>query len=165
MSNAQRALLIAAGLFLTIALITLVVNLFGSAQDASKQAQNEFAGIQTELAEQAYMVYDNTILSGSQVVNALRKFKDKGSFGVQVRTGKNIANSNIGSWYHKHVIVTSDPEDVNYGQVSPIEPDGTLAKATNEVNEDYINPSGKFKSKLIRDKSNAIRAIVFNQEN
>lgn len=164
MSNAQRALLVAAGLFLTIALITLVVNLFGSAQDASKQAQNEFSAIQTELAEQTFMVYDNTKLSGSQVLNAIRKFKDKDSFGVQVRTGKNKATGVDGSWYHNFVLVTTNPDDPRYGQVISNTPGGSLVDATNEKNDDYINPSGKFKSSLIRDKSNAIRAIVFVQE-
>ena len=163
MSNAQRALLVAAGLFLTIALITLVVNLFGSAQDASKQAQNEFSAIQTELAEQTFLVYDNTKLSGSQVLNAIRKFKDKDSFGLQVRTGKNVAVGYSGSWYHK-IIDTANPNDPNYGQVLSSYPNGSLANATNENDSDYINPSGKFKSSLIRDKSNAIRAIVFFQE-
>ncbi|TCZ77234.1 ABC transporter permease [Paenibacillus albiflavus] len=164
MSNAQRALLVAAGLFLTIALITLVVNLFGSAQDASKQAQNEFSAIQTELAEQTFMVYDNTKLSGSQVLNAIRKFKDKDSFGVQVRTGKNKAAGIDGSWYHNYVIVTGNPDDPNYGKISASMPTGSLTNATSEIDNDYINPSGKFKSSLIRDKSNAIRAIVFVQE-
>jgi hypothetical protein len=65
MNNAQRALLIAAGLFLTIALITLVVNLFGSAQEASKQAQNDFSSMQTELSAAAFDGYDNTTLTGS----------------------------------------------------------------------------------------------------
>lgn len=164
MSNAQRALLVAAGLFLTIALITLVVNLFGSAQDASKQAQNEFSSIQTELSQQTFLVYDNTTLSGSQVINAIRKFKDKDSFGIQVTTGKNMASGHEGSWYHHYIIVTDNPDDPNHGNVGHSSPTGSLMRATDERDNDYINPSGKFKAKLIRDKSNAIRAIIFTQD-
>lgn len=76
MSNAQKALVMAAGIFLAIALITLAVVLFTSAQDSTKAAQSNFSNIQTELSQTAFTVYDNTTLSGSQVVNALRKFSD-----------------------------------------------------------------------------------------
>lgn len=45
MNNASSALKVAAGIFLTIALITIVVLLFISAQEATKTAQNNFADI------------------------------------------------------------------------------------------------------------------------
>ncbi|EXX87036.1 hypothetical protein BG52_05180, partial [Paenibacillus darwinianus] len=89
MSNAQKALVMAAGIFLAIALITLAVVLFISAQDSTKAAQSSFSNIQTELSQTAFTVYDNTTLSGSQVVNALRKFRDQDQFGIQIVTGKN----------------------------------------------------------------------------
>ncbi|GIQ68921.1 ABC transporter permease [Xylanibacillus composti] len=97
MSNAQKALVMAAGIFLAIALITLAVVLFISAQDSTKAAQSNFSNIQTELSQTAFTVYDNTTLSGSQVVNALRKFSDQEQFGIQIITGKNPT----GQWYGK----------------------------------------------------------------
>ncbi len=42
MDNAQKALLMAAGLFLTIALITIGVVMFMSAQDATKKNARQF---------------------------------------------------------------------------------------------------------------------------
>lgn len=72
MNNASSALKVAAGIFLTIALITIVVLLFISAQEATKTAQNNFADIQTELSQVAFTVYDGTTISGSQVTNAPR---------------------------------------------------------------------------------------------
>jgi hypothetical protein len=95
MNNASSALKVAAGIFLTIALITIVVILFISAQEATKTAQNNFSDIQTELSQAAFTVYDGTTISGSQVTNALRKYKDKDQFGVFIATGKNKA----GQWY------------------------------------------------------------------
>jgi hypothetical protein len=160
MNNAQRALLVAAGLFLTIALITLVVNLFGSAQEASKQAQNDFSSMQTELASQAFDGYDNTTLTGSQVLNALRKYNKRGSFGIQVETGKNRVTSQPGAWYVNVVDLTS----TNYGDIASTYATGTLADAVDESKPDYINPSGQFKGKVIRDKSNSIRGIIFIQQ-
>ncbi|SEF53781.1 ABC transporter permease [Paenibacillus sp. UNC499MF] len=159
MGNAQKALIMAAGFFLAIALITIAVVMFISAQDATKAAQNNFSDIQTELSQTAFTVYDNTVVSGSQVVNALRKFADKEQFGIQVQTGKNP----VGSWY-TNKIDTASPSSSNYGTViSPISRDA-VTNATLESHVDYVNPSGKFKARIIKDKSNVIRALEFMQQ-
>lgn len=159
MSNAQKALVMAAGIFLAIALITLAVVLFISAQDSTKAAQSNFSNIQTELSQTAFTVYDNTMLSGSQVVNALRKFSDQDQFGIQIITGKNPA----GQWYGK-VINTGVPIDsVTYGSVIGVAP-GQLSHALDESNVNYVNPSGKFRAQLVHDSSNVIRGIIFRQQ-
>ncbi len=159
MSNAQKALVMAAGIFLAIALITLAVVLFISAQDSTKAAQSNFSNIQTELSQTAFTVYDNTMLSGSQVVNALRKFSDQDQFGIQIITGKNPA----GQWYGK-VINTGVPIDsVTYGSVIGAAP-GQLSHALDESNVNYVNPSGKFRAQLVHDSSNVIRGIIFRQQ-
>lgn len=159
MSNAQKALVMAAGIFLAIALITLAVVLFISAQDSTKAAQSNFSNIQTELSQTAFTVYDNTTLSGSQVVNALRKFSDKEEFGIQIVTGKNPA----GQWYGK-VINTGVPIDsVTYGSVMGEAP-GQLSDTVDESDINYVNPSGKFRAQLVHDSSNVIRGIVFRQQ-
>ncbi|HEX7027973.1 MAG TPA: ABC transporter permease, partial [Gammaproteobacteria bacterium] len=102
---------------------------------------------------------DNTTLSGSQVVNALRKFSDKEEFGIQIVTGKNPA----GQWYGK-VINTGVPIDsVTYGSVVGEAP-GQLSHALDEANINYVNPSGKFRAQLVHDSSNVIRGIVFRQQ-
>ncbi|MBW4081307.1 ABC transporter permease [Paenibacillus sp. S150] len=158
MSNAQKALVMAAGIFLAIALITIAVVLFTSAQEATKTAQNNFSGIQTELSQTAFTVYDNTLVSGSQVVNALRKFNDQDQFGIQVITGKNPA----GQWYGKVINIGVPVDSITYGSVVGAAP-GKLADAIDEADVDYVNPSGKFKAQLVKDSSNVIRGIVFLQ--
>lgn len=159
MSNAQKALVMAAGIFLAIALITTAVVLFVSAQEATKTAQTSFSDIQTELSQTAYTVYDGTTVSGSQVVNALRKFQDKGEFGVQVITGKNPT----GSWYFKTVNITVPVGSTGYGSITTAPVTGSIVNASNEASNDYINPTGKFKANLIKDNSNVIRGITFTQ--
>lgn len=159
MSNAQKALVMAAGIFLAIALITLSVVLFISAQDSTKAAQSNFSNLQTELSQTAFTVYDNTTLSGSQVVNALRKFSDQDQFGIQIVTGKNPA----GQWYGK-VINTGVPLDsVTYGSVIGAAP-GQLSQTMDEANVNYVNPNGKFRAQIVHDSSNVIRGILFRQQ-
>lgn len=158
MNNASTALKVAAGIFLTIALITIVVILFISAQEATKTAQNNFADIQTELSQASFTVYDGTTISGSQVTNALRKFQGKDQFGIQIKTGKNTN----GQWYGNQLntAVSSD----QYGAV--IGSGNTEWKITNTLNEkenEYVNPSGKFKAEIVKDKSNVVRGVLFTQ--
>jgi hypothetical protein len=159
MSNAQKALVMAAGLFLAIALITIAVVMFVSAQEATKAAQNNFANIQTELSQTAFTVYDDTRVSGSQVVNAMRKFADQDQFGIQVITGKNP----LGSWYGKVINITVPIGSVTYGSVGSVAT-GALTQVVDEASIDYINPSGKFKAQLVKDNSNVIRGILFKQQ-
>ncbi|MGG4396301.1 ABC transporter permease [Paenibacillus thiaminolyticus] len=157
MNNAQSALKVAAGIFLTIALITIVVLLFVSAQEATKTAQNEFSSIQTELSKASFTVYDNTTVSGSQVVNAIRKFYKQDQFGVRVITGKNKANGiTEGTYYGSDVL--------DNGTVSSAKRNESLELATLESLESYVNPSGKFKARVIVDQSNVTRGIVFEQQ-
>lgn len=158
MNNASSALKVAAGIFLTIALITIVVILFVSAQEATKTAQNNFSDIQTELSQASFTVYDDTTVSGSQVTNALRKFKDRGEFGIQIKTGKNSG----GQWYGDTLRISGPLTNEEYGSVSG----RSLADIGNTWNEklnEYVNPSGKFKAKVIKDNSNVVRGIIFTQ--
>jgi len=156
MNNASSALKVAAGIFLTIALITIVVVLFVSAQEATKTAQNNFSDIQTELSQAAFTVYDDTTVSGSQVTNALRKFKDRDQFGIRVLTGKNRQ----GEWYGNTLNITGNADE--YGSV--INNSNTdISNSWNESLNEYVNPSGKFKAQVVKDNSNVVRGLIFTQ--
>lgn len=160
MNNASSALKVAAGIFLTIALITIVVLLFISAQEATKTAQNNFADIQTELSQAAFTVYDGTTISGSQVTNALRKYADKDQFGIQVITGKNKA----GQWYGNKLNISQDINNADYGSVTdPDEKVGIINQTMSEKDNQYVNPSGKFKAIIVKDRSNVVRGLIFQQ--
>ncbi|PGT83230.1 ABC transporter permease [Bacillus sp. AFS040349] len=143
----QKALLLGAALFITIALITLGVVVYNTASDGAKTANKEFSSIQTELSEQTFLVYDNTDISGSQVINAIRKFDDD-ELGIKVTTGKGTA------WYNYDA---TNPDTLTTAS-------GAIANTSIETNNAYINPSGKFAAKIIRDSNDVIRAIQFTQQ-
>ncbi|EOS57206.1 MULTISPECIES: hypothetical protein [Paenibacillus] len=158
MNNASSALKVAAGIFLTIALITIVVILFVSAQEATKTAQNSFSDIQTELSQAAFTVYDDTTVSGSQVTNALRKFKDRDQFGILVKTGKNRG----GEWYGD-ILNVNDPESSEFYGAVINHSNVPISNAWDERLNEYVNPSGKFKAKVVKDSSNVVRGLIFTQ--
>ncbi|MFS0841358.1 ABC transporter permease [Paenibacillus sp. 1P03SA] len=162
MSNGTKALLMAAGLFLTIGIITMAVTLYGTGAQSVNAAQTEFSTMQTELSAQSYLGFDNTTITGSQVLNSIRKFNNKEAFGIQVVTGKNTASGQPGSWYKNTVSTAGGPGSANYGNITT-GGTGSIENATKESSTDYINPNGQFHGEIIRDKNNAIRGIIFTQ--
>lgn len=185
MSNAQKALVMAAGIFLAIALITIAVVMFISAQEATKGAQESFSGIQNDLSSTSFTVYDNTVVSGSQVVNAIRKFENKGEFGIRVITGVNVQRGQSGSWYGDVILLTGG---TTYGDVvvsaatnkaasgaqygaHDVSTGGytyhmtTVLEAVAEESSNFINPAGRYQAKVVFDKNNVVHGLTFDQLN
>ncbi|MGC6586207.1 ABC transporter permease [Paenibacillus sp. Dod16] len=150
-SNASAGLKLAASIFLTLALITTVVIIFISSQDAAKEGQTQFSEITTQLSQTRFNIYENTTLSGSQVMNAVRQFNNQDQFGVYVQTGKN------GVTYYGHTF------NQTTGVIDGTAKNTNLQPALDEANNNFINPSGKFKSSVVRDANNMVRGIVFTQ--
>ncbi|MER2006154.1 MAG: ABC transporter permease [Psychrobacillus sp.] len=144
------ALKFAAGIILAIVLVGIAIMVFTPAADSAKSVTNDFTNNTTELQDQKYLMYDNTVVSGSQVINAIRKFKgQEGEIGVEVTTGKST------NWYLSTFNKEADT-------ISPVET--TLANATSNTHADYINPSGMFDAVIERDKNGVIRGIKFKQQ-
>ena len=152
--STSTALMFGAALFLALALIGISVNVFSPATEAAKAATTDFSSATTELKDQKYLIYDNTTISGSQVVNALRKFQAEGESGniaIHVTTGKNIQ----GQWYFN-----------TFDKTVGITGGGNGKKPTTtniSTDPEYVNPSGMFKASVERDSNNVIRALKFSQ--
>jgi hypothetical protein len=151
MENGVKALMIAATVLITIAIISLGVIVFQSGQEAATQAQKGFSDLQQEMSAVQFATYDQKNISGSQLINAIRKYSSQAQFGIQVKTGKNA----VGVWYGKVIGIT--------GTVTS---NGTtdLSNIYDDSNPNYINPVGLFKSKLVYDSNRVVRAIVVVQK-
>ncbi|MGG0821694.1 ABC transporter permease [Paenibacillus turicensis] len=154
--NTGVGIRVAAGIFLTIMLITIVVIITISSQDAAKQGQTKMASITTQLSDTEFNTYNNTTLSGSQVLNAVRQYMNLEQFGIRVTTGKK-ATSFYGNEFSKNgdnwqISNADDKKNL------------ILTKAENQSEPEYINPSGKFKSTIVRDQNSMIRGIIFEQQ-
>ncbi|OAB38443.1 ABC transporter permease [Paenibacillus glacialis] len=150
--NTGVGIRVAAGIFLTIMLITIVVIITISSQDAAKQGQTKMASITTQLSDTEFNTYNNTTLSGSQVLNAVRQYMDLEQFGIHVTTGKRA-----GKFYGNRFDITNGNVDPSYQKNNDLRP------AEDQSQSVYINPSGKFTSRVVRDANNMIRGIVFEQ--
>ncbi|TYS60698.1 hypothetical protein FZD47_21050 [Bacillus infantis] len=150
-SSTVKALSFGAALFLVLALIMLAVNVFSPATEAAKSATTDFSATTTELKDQKYLIFDNTTISGSQVVNALRKFSSEaeaGNIGIRVKTGRGSD-----TWYFNTVSNNGDT----------LTPAGKPENVNTSTRTEYINPSGMFKATIIRDSNSVVRAVEFIQ--
>lgn len=74
MDNAQKAIMLGVGLFITIIVIAAVMAITGIGQDLIGQGTSQLTGISSQLLAQIRADYDNKILSGTQVKTVVNKY-------------------------------------------------------------------------------------------
>lgn len=154
-SNAAAMLKMAAIVLGALFLISLGVGIIYSAAEPTKGAKEEFSSLSSELADQKFSQYEDATVSGSEVSSAIRRLEKEGkegTIGVRVVTGQDTA----GTWYYNTVSNDGDAITTSSSEV----------KETNTATSTrYINTAASFKSKIVRNSSNVIRAVIFEQVN
>ncbi len=102
MDNAQKAIMIGVGLFITIIVIAAVMLITGMGQDLLNSGTNQLGGVTSSLEYQVVQPYDGTIMSREQVIAAFKSLITNES----VDTGYQLKN---GSGYGPEVSCTSMP--------------------------------------------------------
>jgi hypothetical protein len=74
MDNAQKAIMIGVGLFITIIIIAAVMLITGMGQDLLNQGTAQLSGVSAQLQTQLTSQYDNVQFTGSQVLSAIQKY-------------------------------------------------------------------------------------------
>jgi len=149
------ALKFAAGIILAIVLVAIGINVFTPAADSAKTVTTDFASNTTELKDQKYLIYDKTVVSGSQVLSALRKFETEAkaqNLAINVKTGQNPS----GIWYYS--IFSDGANTLTNSNIQNLE------NAIKTTHVDFINPAGMFDAEVKRDKNGVIRAVLFSQQ-
>lgn len=143
----------AAGIVITLAIISIAFIVFNTAKDGTMMGANEIAKMNAQIADSDMTIYDDAEISGSEVVNVIKKFS-KEFLGIQVITGKNIA----GTWYGYSASIATDVGTLGAKATS------LLSNAIDESNNLYVNPNGRFMGKVYRDSNGTVVAIVFTQK-
>lgn len=74
MDNAQKAIMLGVGLFITIIVIAAVMAITGIGQDLIGQGQSKISGLSGQLAAQIRTEFDDKKLTGTQVRNAIQTY-------------------------------------------------------------------------------------------
>ena len=111
MENAQKAIMIGVGLFITIIIIAAVMLITGMGQNLLNQGQSQVNGISESLMNDLFQQYNGKVMSGAQVRTAavqLVNRDDASSFIVKIQTGSNSYVSIQGNTITNPVNATSD---------------------------------------------------------
>lgn len=149
MENSLKGLILAAGTIITCLVISLGFFIAKEAKTSAASGAEQIGRINSEFIESDKIIYDGTQVSGSEVINVIKKFSGKG-IGIMVQTNKGAVN-----YYYTYNNVTgvSIPSaDIDYNETA------------NFLNNEYINPTGRFNGSIVRDRNGAIAAINFVQQ-
>lgn len=138
MENAMKALLIGAGIVITLAVITIGFVTLNQGQNTAKLAISKVDKINNNILESEYTVYDGMEISGNEVVSVISKFKNE-PVTIEVVTKKTTAEYNNGK-------------------------NGKVSETTDPKSDKYVNPSGRFKGSITRDENDVINKLTFTQQ-
>lgn len=148
MENSLKGLMLAAGIIITCIIISLGFYIAREARDTASEGTGQINQLQAEFTDASKTMYDGTEVSGSEVLNVIRKFGDE-TMGVLVKTNKN-------NTYYNYQF------DAEKGELGAAV-DNSYKNAQDVSNEKYINPTARFQGSIVKDINGAIIGIVFDQ--
>lgn len=110
MDNAQKAIMIGVGLFITIIIIAAVMLITGMGQNLLNKGQAQIGGISESLMNDLTQQYNGKTLSGSQVRSAAVQLINRDEAGITVVI-KNSANDKTNTSFTKDTKSTKDVND------------------------------------------------------
>lgn len=149
MENSLKGLMLAAGIIITCIIISLGFYIAREASDTASSGTGQINELQAEFADTSKTMYENTEVSGSEVINVIRKFRDE-TIGVKVQTKKNT------SYY----IYQFNDSDGSLKQASALD----YKSAQSATSANYINPTGRFLGAVVRDANGTITGLSFVQQ-
>ena len=170
MDNAQKAIMIGVGLFITIIIISAVLLIVNLGTGLVDDATSELGTMSTSLQNQILQSYDNKILSGVQVRSAIQQCMTATDMTVVLMKNETTIAATVGA--KKLPSVDLDAEDKFYLVTADNYTDkgGTLHKTSmsdfNDISKVgsgvYINTSKNYKSYVLKvTNTDTIVGIVF----
>ena len=148
MDNSLKGLILAAGTIITCVVISLGFFISREAKDTASNGANQIHKLNAEFAESDKTIYDGTRVSGSEVINVIKKFSNE-KVGVLVKTNKE-------SNYYGYKF---DTKTGNIYEKSSLVYNGSIGEDAGN----YINPYENYSGTVIRDSNGTITGIVFEQ--
>lgn len=162
MDNAQKAIMIGVGLFITIIIIAAVMLITGMGQNLLNKGTDKVSGISSQLDMTELEAYDNTKVTGAQVSAAVKKYWTDANIIVYVgdncttSTGLSSKPSITGSATKASVgadkIQTNDSHKID-----------SLSNYTSSTGTKAISTTARYKAYLIQANDNTI-GVYFVKE-
>lgn len=165
MDNAQKAIMIGVGLFITIIIIAAVMLITGMGQDMLQSGQQQVTNISASLQAQLTADFDGTTVTGAQVITAVKRYYQDDTMIIKVKATANGATKDYGkivaggSFDASNYTVESVASNNNVTKV------GTLTDTSASNTDNYVPNSAKYKANIIKIKgSNDVVGIIFERQ-
>ena len=158
MDNAQRAIMIGVGLFITILIIAAVMLIVTPAVNLINNASARLGNLEATLVNSLTAQYDETSVTGNQVVAAVTQYYYDEDMIIEVQAVKGGAIKDYGKI--KGNGTTSVTKGANYDNESER---GKLSDLTNSSSTDsYVPVNASFNAHLIKN-GDAVVGIYFER--
>ena len=184
MDNAQKAIMIGVGLFITIIIISAVLLIVNLGTGLVDDATAELGTMATTLQSQILQTYDGKIVSGTQVKAATNRYANdaalcvvlckKGSTDIVARTGAAYVQGITGTIGGTDVTLKKDAKSVDLPllnwnvettiggkKVTPIRTSASDFSNSLDTTGVYINTAKNYNASVIRNSNDAVVGIVF----
>ena len=149
MENSLKGLILAAGVIITVLVVGLGFYISREANAAATNGVGQISRMNKEVAESDKVMYDGLDVTGSEVINAINKYKSE-DISVKVQTKKSIV-------YYNRLLSDDDKELGNASSAS--------VKDTQQITSSYyINQKAQFNGEILRDVNDTIIGISFVQQ-
>ncbi|RUT39526.1 hypothetical protein EJP82_25950 [Paenibacillus anaericanus] len=161
MENLQTYLKWVIGLLFTLVIIAAGIMIWNQTQPMLQMANRQAVEQAQAIADDEFSAYDYQLVSGSQVLTAVRRYAMKDVFYIYVKTTKS-------EFIVKPSGTTTSCPRFDYTNGSIVT--GTTScnittRQMMDINDtNYVPPQGRFRSTLLRDDNDRITGIYFKQQ-
>jgi hypothetical protein len=158
--NIQKALWLGVGILFFVSVVSIGIFLFSKGQAIAENSGKQIDEANSLIGEGEFKDYDNSVVQGSDVVNAINKYKSRRNEVVIVVKTKRSAD-------YQYISTGSVSGTALSGELNAKNKsanDSDIKKANNKNDEHYINPYGEFYAQLIYDENGTIRGIYVDQQ-
>lgn len=151
MDNAQKAIMVGVGLFITIIVIAAIMLITGLGTNLINSGKTQVNNLSTALQQQLTADYDDTTVKGSDVRAAVSRFYSDDGMIIEVKA---VASSDKYLEYGKargNGTLTID-KALEYDDENVRSKQGVLSDSTDTTN--YVPLTANYKAELIRSTSN-----------
>lgn len=153
-------------ILITIAAISAGMMLWNKALIIRDEADDQVKRQSKAIAETQYSAFDNTLVSGSQILTAYRRYENKDVFSLYIQIQKSGSVQNFGMQPKGSNLSPCRNFDFNSGKLSNGQSTCNVSEeqVTNVNDVHYIPPQARFRSLVIRDENDRISGLFFKSQ-
>lgn len=153
-----NVLLVVGGIVLALLVIGLIFGWFRNIKGTGNKVNDNVSALGTTLDEEKFTEIEGRTISGNEVVSNLRSWKNE---DVCVKV---VTKSQTGGTYYNFKNFDSNVGITAANKRSSEENSTLISYATDQMQQNYINPNAKFKTGIKRNQNDVIVAVVFTQQ-